>query len=95
MITNDYPRSDGIHLLATPTASGQMFELELFNPGGDMFDSDDLNRIDRTFGPEFFEKVSWQVTDGNHSLWIELESIGIHDVAATADAIFAGGFEQP
>ena len=95
MITNDYPRSDGIHLLATPTASGQMFELELFNPGGDMFDSDDLNRIDRTFGPEFFEKVSWQITDGNHSLWIELESIGIHDVTSTADAIFAGGFEQP
>ena len=63
-ITNDYPKSDGIHLFSTPTASGQAFEFELFNPGGDMFDSDDLNRINRTFGPEFFEKISWDVSQG-------------------------------
>ena len=37
---------------------GQAFEFELFNPGGNMFDSDDLNRINRTFGAEFFEKAS-------------------------------------
>ncbi|MEP7043446.1 MAG: hypothetical protein ABI843_10310 [Dokdonella sp.] len=93
MITNDYPLSDGIHLFATPTASGQAFEFELFNPGGDMFDSDDLNRIDRTFGPEFFEKTSWLVEDGNQMMWVQLDTVGIHDVEPVADAIFANGFD--
>lgn len=93
MITNDYPRSDGIHLFATPTASGQVFEFELFNPGGDMFDSDDANRINRSFGPAFFEKIAWQIIDGNESLWVSLDSVSIHD--AVADAIFVHGFEQP
>lgn len=79
-ITNDYPRSDGIHLFSTPTASGQAFEFELFNPGGDMFDSDDVNRIDRTFGPEFFEKISWIVSAGDQMMWIDLDSVRISDM---------------
>ncbi|MEO6689253.1 MAG: hypothetical protein ABIS07_07760 [Dokdonella sp.] len=91
MLTNDYPKSDGIHLFATPTSSNQAFEFELFNPGGDMFDSDDLNRINRSFGPEFFEKTSWMVEDGNHMMWIQLNNVSIHDVMP--DAIFASGFE--
>jgi hypothetical protein len=91
LLTNDYPLSDGIHLFATPTASGQVFEFELFNPGGDLFDSDDLGRIDRTVGPEFFEKASWLIEDGDHSLSIQLDSVGIHDLI---DEIFSGGFEQ-
>lgn len=95
MLTNDYPMSDGIHLLATPTASGQVFEFELFNPAGNLFDSDDLNRINRTFGPELFEKVSWQVTDGNNSMWVQLDSVGIHDVDVQADTIFVDGFDSP
>jgi uncharacterized membrane protein len=90
LLTNDYPRSDGIHLFATPTASGQVFEFELFNPGGDLFDSDDLNRIDRSVGPEFFEKAAWSVADGNHSMSIRLDSVGIHDIV---DEIFSAGFE--
>jgi hypothetical protein len=94
MITNDYPMSDGIHLFSTPTASGQAFEFELFNPGGNMFDSDDLNRINRTFGAEFFEKASWMVEDGNHSMWVQLDTVSINDVEAPADAIFASGFDQ-
>jgi hypothetical protein len=94
-ITNDYPLSDGIHLFATPTASGQMFEFELFNPGGDMFDSDDLNRINRSFGPSFFEKTSWMVSDGDHMMWVALDSVSIADIQVVADAIFADGFEQP
>jgi hypothetical protein len=93
MLTNDYPMSDGIHLFATPTASGQAFEFELFNPGGNLFDSDDLNHINRTFGPELFEKMAWQVMDGDNSLWVQLDSVGIHDVVAAPDAIFASGFE--
>jgi len=93
MLTNDYPLSDGIHLFSTPTASGQAFEFELFNPGGDLFDSDDLNRINQTFGPEFFEKSSWQITDGNNSLWVELDDVGIHDIVATPDGIFMDGFD--
>ncbi|MEO7433239.1 MAG: hypothetical protein ABIR62_14665, partial [Dokdonella sp.] len=91
MLTNDYPKSDGIHLFATPTASGQAFEFELFNPGGDLFDSDDLNRINRTFGPEFFEKTSWMIEDGDHLMYIQLDSVSIHDVMP--DAIFANGFD--
>jgi uncharacterized membrane protein len=94
MITNDYPMSDGIHLYSTPTASGQAFEFELFNPGGNMFDSDDLNRINRTFGAEFFEKASWMVEDGSHSMWVQLDTVSINDVEAPADAIFASGFDQ-
>jgi probable HAF family extracellular repeat protein len=78
-ITNDYPKSDGIHLFSTPTASGQAFEFELFNPGGDMYDSDDLNRINRTFGPEFFEKISWIVSQGDQMMWIDLQSVRISD----------------
>ena len=32
-------------------------------PAGALFDSDDLDRINRTFGPEF-EKAAWSVTQG-------------------------------
>jgi uncharacterized membrane protein len=81
-ITNDFPKSDGIHLFSTPTASGQAFEFELFNPGGDMFDSDDVNRIGRTFGPEFFEKISWIVSQGDQMMWIDLDSVRISDMPA-------------
>ena len=94
-ITNDYPKSDGIHLFSTPTASGQVLEFELFNPGGDMFDSDDLNRINRSFGPSFFEKTSWMVSQGDRMMWVALDSVSIHDIEVVADAIFADGFEQP
>lgn len=94
MITNDYPMSDGIHLFATPTASGQVFEFELFNPGGNMFDSDDLNRINRTFDAGFFEKASWMVEDGNNMMWVQIDSVSIHDIEAPADAIFSSGFDN-
>jgi hypothetical protein len=93
MLTNDYPLSDGIHLFATPTASGQAFEFELFNPGGNLFDSDDLDRIDRTFGPDLFEKISWMVSSGDHSLQVTLDTVGIHDVGLVTDRIFGDGFE--
>ena len=79
-ITNDYPMSDGIHLFSTPTSSGQAFEFELFNPGGNMFDSTRLNRINRTFGPGFFEKIAWDIQSGNQAMWIDLESVSITDV---------------
>ena len=79
-ITNDYPRSDGIHMFTTPLATaGTALEFELFNPGGDMYDSDDLDHINRTFGPEFFEKTSWIVWQGDHMMWIELDSVSITD----------------
>jgi hypothetical protein len=97
-ITNDYPLSDGIHLFDTPTATaGQSMEFELFNPGGDMFDSDDLGRIDRTFGPEFFEKASWVVAAGGQfGMYMSLDSVSIHDVEVVSDVIFADAFDaQP
>ncbi|MGH8173967.1 MAG: hypothetical protein ACREPX_12565, partial [Rhodanobacteraceae bacterium] len=78
-LTNDYPKSDGIHMFTTPTASGQGLEFELFNPGGDMFDSDDSMRVDRTFGPEFFEKTSWVVLQGDQMMWIQLDTVRISD----------------
>jgi len=93
MLTNDYPLSDGIHLLATPTASGQAFEFELFNPRGNLFDSDDLNRINRTFGPELFEKASWMISEGDHSLWVQLDEVSIRDLDAANDTVFADGFD--
>ncbi|HEU4665193.1 MAG TPA: hypothetical protein VFS55_14285 [Dokdonella sp.] len=96
-ITNDYPLSDGIHLFETPTTTtGQAMEFELFNPGGDMFDSDDLGRIDRTFGPEFFEKASWVVAAGGQfGMYMSLDSVSIHDVDGGTDVIFDDGFESP
>lgn len=98
MLTNDYPLSDGIHLFESPMATaGQSMEFELFNPGGDLFDSDDLNRINRTFGPSFFEKASWVVAQqgGSFGMYITLDSVSIHDVDGEDDTIFVDGFELP
>jgi uncharacterized membrane protein len=93
-IANDYPLSDGIHLLDSPMATpDQMMEFELFNPGGDMFDSDDLDRINRTFGPEFFEKISWIVGQGGGSfgMYMDLQSVSIYDYAGEPVTYTIGG----
>ncbi|HEY0231029.1 MAG TPA: hypothetical protein VGC55_07245, partial [Dokdonella sp.] len=93
-IANDYPLSDGIHLLDSPTATaGQTMEFELFNPGGDMFDSDDLDRINRSFGPEFFEKISWIVAQGGGSfgMYMDLQSVSIHDYVGAPATYLIGG----
>lgn len=78
-ITNDFPMSDGIHLFSTATHSGQAFEFELFNPGGNLFDSTEINRVNRTFGPELFEKMAWDVQDGNRAMTINLTSVSMKD----------------
>ena len=78
-LTNDYPLSDGIHLFSTPTASGQAFEFEMFNPGGNLFDSDDLARVNRTFGPQFFEKTSWLVSAGDEMMYVDLQWVRISE----------------
>ena len=44
-----------------------------------MFDSDDLARINRTFGPEFFEKIAWSVSQGARSMDIMLDSVTVGD----------------
>jgi hypothetical protein len=94
-IANDYPRSDGIHLFSTPLSSpGTSMEFELFNPGGDLFDSTDLNTINRRLGPELFEKSAWMVFEGqgdSHAMVIELESVTIENVCS----IFCGDMESP
>lgn len=93
-LTNDYPLSDGIHLLSSPLSTeGQMLEFELFNPGGDLFDSDDLERIDRRFDPSFFEKAAWSVSQGDAIMTIVLDDVSIHDVVVPTDIIFANGFD--
>jgi len=93
-LANDYPLSDGFHLFSTPLASGQALEFELFNPGGDLFDSDDLNRVNRTVGPAFFEKIAWSVSQGDNAMSIDLTDVGLHDIDATpSDLIFANGFD--
>jgi len=79
-ITNDFPKSDGIHLFSTPTRSGQVLQFELFNPGGNLFDSTDINRVNRTFGPELFEKIAWDVEDGNHAMTIDLQAVTVKDL---------------
>jgi probable HAF family extracellular repeat protein len=93
-IANDYPRSDGIHIFESPLATaGTSMEFELFNPGGDLFDSTDLNNINRTFTPEMFEKASWVVSQngGEHAMVIQLDSVTIEDECS----IFCAGFEAP
>jgi uncharacterized membrane protein len=81
-ITNDFPMSDGIHLFSTPTSAGQVLEFELFNPGGNLFDSTDINNVNRTFGPEFFEKMAWDIQDGNRSMTFNLEWVSVTDAAS-------------
>ncbi len=83
-ITNDYPMSDGIHLFSTPTHGGQVLEFELFNPGGNMFDSTHANNVNRTFGPEFFEKIAWDVSAGNHAMTMILDSVTVVDAKLAA-----------
>lgn len=94
-IANDYPRSDGIHVFETPLSTPQTaMEFELFNPGGDLFDSADLNNINRTFGPEHFEKATWMVFEGQggaRAMVIQLQSVTIEDECS----IFCGRFEAP
>jgi len=80
-ITNDFPMSDGIHLFSTPTTAGQVFEFELFNPGGNLFDSTDINNVNRTFGPELFEKMAWDIQDGNRSMTLNLQWVSVTDAA--------------
>jgi probable HAF family extracellular repeat protein len=91
-LANDYPKSDGIHLFDTPLVTpATSMEFELFNPGGDLFDSAELNNINRTFTPQMFEKASWVVAQngGAFSMMIELESVTIEDECA----IFCGDFD--
>ena len=45
-----------------------------------MFDSDDIDRVNRTFGPELFEKIAWDVQDGNRSMSINLDSVSVNDM---------------
>lgn len=94
-LTNDYPLSDGIHLFSTPMVTAeQSLEFELFNPGGDLFDSDDLDHINRSFGPEFFEKTAWSIQEGGtFGMYMTLESVSIHDYLPQDDGIFANGFD--
>lgn len=92
-LANDYPRSDGIHIFDTPLVTpATSMEFELFNPGGDLFDSVEPNNINRTFGPGMFEKVGWSVTEGQggqHVMVIDLESVTIEDECS----IFCGRFD--
>ncbi|HET6546308.1 MAG TPA: hypothetical protein VFG55_06125 [Rhodanobacteraceae bacterium] len=93
-LTNDFPLSDGIHLFSSPMAGNEALEFELFNPDGNLFDSDDLDRIDRTVGPELFEKIAWSVSQGNDAMVIDLDTVAIDDyLPVPSDLIFADGFD--
>jgi hypothetical protein len=35
--------------------------------------------VNRTFGPELFEKIAWDVQDGNRAMTIDLESVTMKD----------------
>lgn len=93
-IANDYPLSDGMHIFETPLATeGTGMEFELFNPGGDLFDSAELNGINRTVGAEHFEKVGWSVFQGQggeFSMSMMLDSVTIEDECS----IFCGRFDD-
>lgn len=100
-IANDYPLSDGIHIFeAAMGTDGQTMEFEMFGISdgplaGSMFDSDDLDRINRSFGPEFFNKTSWFVGQqgGSVGMYMSLDSVSINDYVPVTDTIFADGFE--
>lgn len=92
-LANDYPKSDGMHIFESPLAtSTTSMEFELFNPGGDLFDSAELNGVNRTVGPEFFEKVGWSVfqNGGEFAMSMELDSVTIEDECS----LFCGHFED-
>ncbi|HVJ62912.1 MAG TPA: hypothetical protein VM555_09390, partial [Tahibacter sp.] len=93
-IGNDYPLSDGIHIFESPLATpGMGMEFELFNPGGNLFDSAGINGINRTLGPELFEKVGWSVFQGQggqFAMSMQLESVTIEDECS----IFCGRFDD-
>ncbi|HEY0178015.1 MAG TPA: hypothetical protein VGC30_00090 [Dokdonella sp.] len=91
-LANDYPLSDGIHLFSSPLSTpGQSLEFELFNPGGDLFDSDDLDRINRTFDASFFEKIAWSVSQGDAAMSVDLDTVRIEDYAGTPPTYTIGG----
>ena len=79
-ITNDYPKSDGIHLFSTPTHSGQAFEFELFNPGGNLFDSTDSTASTARSVRSSSRRSAWDIQDGNQSMTINLDSVSMTDI---------------
>lgn len=93
-VGNDYPRSDGMHIFDSPLATaGTSMEFELFNPGGDLFDSAEINNINRTVGPEHFEKIGWSVFQGQggqFSMSMMLDSVTIEDECS----LFCGRFDD-
>jgi len=36
--------------------------------------------VNRTFGPELFEKIAWDIEDGNHAMTIDLTSVTLKDL---------------
>ncbi len=74
-ITNDYPKSDGIHLFSTATHSGQAFEFELFNPGGNMFDSTTQPHQPHVRTRVVREDGVVDVQDGYRCMSISLDSV--------------------
>lgn len=91
-IRNDNPRADSVELLLASTATaGQTLGFTLSNADGILFDSDDADRINRTFGPHLFETMDWAVREGGRAMTISLQWVTITDQAD--DAIFKNGFD--
>ena len=89
-LNNDNPHADGIDLDATPLAtSGQTVQLHLSDANGALFDSDQAAHINRSFAAGRFSTATWNISDGVHSMVIDLQFVTIKD---DGDAIFSDGF---
>jgi len=89
-LNNDNPHADGIDLDATPLAtSGQTVQLHLSDANGALFDSDQAAHINRSFAAGQFSTATWNISDGVHSMVIDLQFVTIKD---DGDAIFSDGF---
>lgn len=91
-IVNDNPRTDALDLPATATTTpGQVLEFRVSNPTGTLFDSDSSQRINRSFGPDVFDTITWEIRDGANSMTFTLHWVTVRDDQQT---LFRSGFDD-
>lgn len=91
-VINDHPQADGLDLPATPTTTpGQVLQFNVSNPTGILFDSDSSQRINRSFGPGYFNATTWEIREGANVMKITMQWVTVRDDQET---IFRSGFED-
>lgn len=91
-VINDHPQADGLDLPSTPTQTpGHVLQFNVSNPTGTLFDSDSSQRINRSFGPGYFDATTWEIRDGANSMKVSLQWVTVRDDQET---IFRSGFDD-